>query len=913
MPISRRSSFRKSESNLVQAANSSSRHVGKDNFIVGAPSPQHLKRRRSWCWRRTSSSSLPMCMPSPTSSPTSYNNRRRRLPFLLLDRLKSYIKRSNPIHVALFSILFTISLVYLLHLLIIREFGVRGSIKGGDMGNMLDQFVKDRTRYKTITKWRNEVQSQLHIPIIYKGEEGRIIEPWYYPLDVIIKTRPNSAVIEMLLREKRRVDKLGYMIQNSQKSCSRDANSQVDIPNTLIQLLPHHELPTLPPYWIVRSELIDIDYDYVAVQNSDIYSDTNNQLLKSIQSCQEIIGRSTAMQCLGYHLGGIQISNNHAELEQSRSDINTILTLLGKQSDKLLAGGNCKSRLGYAVFSNTPTPEEQLRKVSAISSHVSTTFAAFGPDNLMQLCIPPLENSIGISPYNEANVDLSYQSTFTNKLITEIESRSFNSTQVWGLATLTCDMSDINKDTITNCCNQVTVKIIDSVEPEAITKHVQNAAGSHHLIFTSSKTISDTPIQSSPVSVSISEPSNSIQPQRRHKESIQMKLRNDWNCEPSWWCNRCLMQLGSFSNCSSTCDECAINAICDKDGSDNTKRSQIKVDVQVTSFNTQQYRIPKIIHQTYFEEITMEKYPQLLRLQNTWKASGWEYRFYDDATAREYITTNYPPRFVSVFDALLPGAYKADFFRYLVLFKDGGVYVDVDVMLNTNLDTFITPDLAFFSPLDAVGTFADEQYCLWNGLLGSAPAHPALANVIEWMVNLVSNRGDMYDMEQTVCSFSGVDKLENWKIRAEPGLMLSGPCALGLAVNNALGNEPLSKFTSGLLTHKGYNTRKREDLNSDAIGNIMILAVDKSDLGAFRFNDPERNVMIASTDLQGLSKTPMVYEKSENLRGKDAALVKQKPHYSISTAGDKLWGTHDVYTDDLITEEVISLAVSYDI
>ena len=161
------------------------------------------------------------------------------------------------------------------------------------MGNMLDQFVKDKTRYKTITKWRNEVQSQLHIPIIYKGEEGRIIEPWYYPLDVIIKTRPNSAVIEMLLREKRRVDKLGYMIQNSyniEQSCSRNANSQIDVPNTLIQLLPHHELPTLPPYWIVRSESVDIDY--VAVHNTDIYSDTNNQLLKSIQSCQEMIGKS---------------------------------------------------------------------------------------------------------------------------------------------------------------------------------------------------------------------------------------------------------------------------------------------------------------------------------------------------------------------------------------------------------------------------------------------------------------------------------------------------------------------------------------------------------------------------------------------------------------------------------------------
>ena len=112
-----------------------------------------------------------------------------------------------------------------------------------------------------------------------------------------------------------------------------------------------------------------------------------------------------------------------------------------------------------------------------------------------------------------------------------------------------------------------------------------------------------------------------------------------------------------------------------------------------------------------------------------------------------------------------------------------------------------------------------------NGLLGSAPAHPALANVVEWMVNLVSNRADMYDMERTVCKFSGADQIENWKVRTEPGLMLSGPCALGLAVNNAVGNEPLRGFIPGLMTWEGFNRKKIEGLDSDTIGNIMILSV----------------------------------------------------------------------------------------
>lgn len=78
-------------------------------------------------------------------------------------------------------------------------------------------------------------------------------------------------------------------------------------------------------------------------------------------------------------------------------------------------------------------------------------------------------------------------------------------------------------------------------------------------------------------------------------------------------------------------------------------------------------------------------------------------------------------------------------------------------------------------------------------------------------------------MGRNVCNFSGVDRIENWKVRIEPGLMLSGPCALGLAVNNAVGHEPLSKFTPGML--RSFNVKKVEGLNSATIGNVMILAV----------------------------------------------------------------------------------------
>lgn len=75
--------------------------------------------------------------------------------------------------------------------------------------------------------------------------------------------------------------------------------------------------------------------------------------------------------------------------------------------------------------------------------------------------------------------------------------------------------------------------------------------------------------------------------------------------------------------------------------------------------------------------------------------------------------------------------------------------------------------------------------------------------------------------------------------------------------------------------------------------------------------------MVASTDLPGLSKVPLAYESGVNtLRGRSIrkatrALKAERPHYSISNEGQRLWGTHDVYADDIVEDEIFSLVISH--
>lgn len=158
-------------------------------------------------------------------------------------------------------------------------------------------------------------------------------------------------------------------------------------------------------------------------------------------------------------------------------------------------------------------------------------------------------------------------------------------------------------------------------------------------------------------------------------------------------------------------------------------------------------------------------------------------------------------------------------FRYLVLMKEGGVYADVDILLDASLDDFVTPHLSFFAPRDVVCEYADESFCLWNGIIGSAPGHPFMIRAVERLVNLIIERADLYDMERDVCRRVGRE-MENWKVRAEPLLLASGPCALGVAVNDMTGRESLAKLDIGWIPSDAIRDESGHDH-----GDALILVV----------------------------------------------------------------------------------------
>jgi mannosyltransferase OCH1-like enzyme len=86
--------------------------------------------------------------------------------------------------------------------------------------------------------------------------------------------------------------------------------------------------------------------------------------------------------------------------------------------------------------------------------------------------------------------------------------------------------------------------------------------------------------------------------------------------------------------------------------------------------------IPLKIYQTWYTK----ELPELLQQNITLlKEQNPEFTFYlfDDNDCREFIQKYFDDDVINAFDKLIPGAYKADLFRYCILYIYGGIYLDI--------------------------------------------------------------------------------------------------------------------------------------------------------------------------------------------------------------------------------------------
>lgn len=134
---------------------------------------------------------------------------------------------------------------------------------------------------------------------------------------------------------------------------------------------------------------------------------------------------------------------------------------------------------------------------------------------------------------------------------------------------------------------------------------------------------------------------------------------------------------------------------------------------------------------------------------NSWKIRnpGIEYLFYDDAACRRLVECDFP-QYLACYDGLPYPVQRADFFRYLVVYRFGGLYADIDMECLQPFDCFFSLSGAVLSIEMQISRQRQKElgykfpYQLANCIFAAEASNPFFLAIIERTVSLAGDNPD---------------------------------------------------------------------------------------------------------------------------------------------------------------------------
>jgi mannosyltransferase OCH1-like enzyme len=144
--------------------------------------------------------------------------------------------------------------------------------------------------------------------------------------------------------------------------------------------------------------------------------------------------------------------------------------------------------------------------------------------------------------------------------------------------------------------------------------------------------------------------------------------------------------------------------------------------------------IPLKIYQTWFTKILSEN--MKINVENLkFKNPEFEHFLYDDDDCKEFIQNYFEYDVLDTFNKLKPGAYKADLWRYCILYINGGVYLDIKFNCVNGFKLIALTEKERF-PTDVILTEypSEPNKAVYNGFMMSLPGNNKLLNAIQQIV-----------------------------------------------------------------------------------------------------------------------------------------------------------------------------------
>ena len=194
--------------------------------------------------------------------------------------------------------------------------------------------------------------------------------------------------------------------------------------------------------------------------------------------------------------------------------------------------------------------------------------------------------------------------------------------------------------------------------------------------------------------------------------------------------------------------------------------------------------IPKVIFQTYK---TRNLQKGMYQAAKSWskKNPDYDYYFFDDAAQRQLIERHFEQDVLEAYDKLDVGAFKADLWRYCVLFIYGGVYADIDTVCLQQLGKVISAQDSFIAPFAGIVPGG-----IFNAFICAKKGHPFLDASIKLATQMTLNGGHDHP------------------------LSITGPLCMGRAINRILGRDINTEFLEGKYLINGYDFKILEKKRS---------------------------------------------------------------------------------------------------
>lgn len=119
------------------------------------------------------------------------------------------------------------------------------------------------------------------------------------------------------------------------------------------------------------------------------------------------------------------------------------------------------------------------------------------------------------------------------------------------------------------------------------------------------------------------------------------------------------------------------------------------------------------------------------QLNQSWiiKNPDYQIKLYNDEECLNFVTNNFNERIIQAYHAMPLGVMKADFWRYLIVYKHGGYYCDIDSQCNESLSNWLPQNAKLVISKETCFYFV--QWAFY-----SEPGH----KIFEYLIELICER-----------------------------------------------------------------------------------------------------------------------------------------------------------------------------